>query len=191
MPSDNPFDVFAGKRVAVVGNAESLFQRSVGEEIDVHDCVVRINKAAMLWGCFDARASHGERADAWAFWDTGQYKLKFERAKKDHPGLKLFHMGPAGRQHTQNMALVDYLFPRAELLRIQARSIGLKNPSTGFMTLWWVAKCEPASVDVYGFDWKRSPTWTDPTRELDPGCPHDFERERELCGSVFPGFKFH
>lgn len=36
------------KSVAVVGNAQHLFERRYGTEIDSHDVVVRINRAAML-----------------------------------------------------------------------------------------------------------------------------------------------
>jgi hypothetical protein len=52
---------FEGKTVALIGNAMSLFEKTYGEEIDSHDVVVRLNKAAMLYDRMSAEKSHGRK----------------------------------------------------------------------------------------------------------------------------------
>ncbi|MDT0689835.1 glycosyltransferase family 29 protein [Salegentibacter sp. F188] len=45
----NPKKEYYGKRVAIVGAAESAFQQRNGSFIDEFDIVVRINKGALVW----------------------------------------------------------------------------------------------------------------------------------------------
>ena len=58
----DPAKIFAGKRVAIVGPAQSLFKEANGSYIDQFDYVIRINKAP--YSLTDERAPHqGTRTD--------------------------------------------------------------------------------------------------------------------------------
>jgi hypothetical protein len=52
----------AGKSIAVVGNAQSLFDAEFGTEIDAHDIVIRLNK-----GFVKSPLAQGHRTDFWGF----------------------------------------------------------------------------------------------------------------------------
>jgi hypothetical protein len=166
---------FENKSVALVGNASSLFDLTYGEEIDSHDVVVRINKAAMLYEKFDAEKSHGKRTDIWMFWNTVEYKNHFRKTN-----AKLMHMGHQGR-NAINKALVDFVYPDQYYAPLKKLAGKHNNPTTGLMALDYISKCDPESVTVYGFDWKETPTFTDPDRKKEKQCPHDFPTEKKYC----------
>ena len=58
VPPDAMVAELSGRRVALVGNARSLSERSEGEEIDSADLVIRLNAAPL-----PSPASHGMRTD--------------------------------------------------------------------------------------------------------------------------------
>jgi hypothetical protein len=166
---------FEGKTVALVGNAQSLFNKEYGAEIDNHEVVVRLNKAAMLYTEFEAEKTHGKKTNVWIFWNAGEYKSQFVK----HPHVKKMHAGHQAR-FDANLKHVDFTYPNIpnyELLR--RKSGNHNNPTTGFIAIDWITSCSPKSLDIYGFDWKDTPTFTDPRRIRDKGCPHDFETERK------------
>ncbi len=45
----HPEDIFKGKRVAVIGPADSAYEKENGKYIDEFDYIIRINKAAQSW----------------------------------------------------------------------------------------------------------------------------------------------
>jgi hypothetical protein len=166
---------FEGKTVALIGNASYLFDKEYGKEIDSHDVVVRLNRAAMLYTNMDAEKSHGKRTDVWIFWNTAEYKSQFHK----FPKIKKMHAGHQAR-FDANLKHVDFVYPNIpnyELLR--RRSGNHNNPTTGLIAIDWITSCSPKSLDIYGFDWKDTPTFTDPKRVRDRVCPHDYETERE------------
>lgn len=166
---------FENKTVAIVGNAASLFDKEYGVEIDSHEVVVRLNKAAMLYTNFNAEKSHGKRTDVWIFWNTSEYKSQFAK----YPNVKKMHAGHQAR-FLANIKHVDFVYPDVpnyDLLKRQAGNHN--NPTTGLIALDWITYCKPKSLDIYGFDWKDTPTFTDPKRVRDKFCPHDFKTERE------------
>lgn len=169
-------DWFSGKRVALVGNAASLFDKKYGTEIDNHEVVVRLNKAAMLFTRMDVSRSHGSITTHWLFFSTAEYKHKFGNIPQN---IKKAHMS-GHRQTAAHRKEVDFMLPVDELELLKDK-LGHKNPTTGLMSIFWIAKSMPKQLDVYGFDWKETPTFTDMERKKDPMCNHDFEKERELC----------
>ena len=166
---------FEEKTVALIGNAMSLFDKEYGSEIDSHDVVVRLNKAAMLYDRMDAEKSHGKKIDVWIFWSTSEYQSKFGK----YPNLKKMHAGHQSRSK-QTLKNVDFIYPESpnyEILR--TKSGNHNNPTTGLIAIDWITHCSPKSLDIYGFDWKDTPTFTDPKRAREKYCPHDFEAERK------------
>lgn len=170
---------FEDKTVAVVGNAMSLFDKKYGKEIDSHDVVVRLNKAAMIYSHMDAVESHGKKTDVWIFWNTSEYKNYFSKV----PNVKKMHAGFQARFEA-NTKHVDFVYPMIPNYERLKRKAGQhNNPTTGLIALDWIVSCNPKSLDIYGFDWKETPTFTDPKRIRDRACPHDFPTEKAYVAS--------
>ena len=173
--------------VALVGNAQSLFTRRYGAEIDRHDVVARINRAAVLVTQPFESVTHGSRTDAWFMWRYNEYEtLKFQRPNWM---MQMIHW------ETPNGDVNIYSEHRFNELQNELGAV----PSTGLMVLDFFDVCTKyPHIDVYGFDWKATPTFTDPKRETDKmllngGHLHDFGLEREYCKSRFynsPRFNF-
>jgi hypothetical protein len=168
---------FYQKRVAIVGNAESLFHKEYGPEIDSHDVVVRLNKAAMLYERFDAEKSHGKRTDIWMFWRTAEYQKLFNDIDQN---IKKMHMGHQDRNRI-NIKQIDHVYPDELYKPLKQKAGKHNNPTTGFMAIDYILYCQPIHLSIYGFDWKETPTFTDPLRRKEKLCPHDFETERKYC----------
>ena len=170
---------FENKTVAIIGNAMSLFDKQYGIEIDEHDVVVRLNKAAMLHTNFDVSISHGKRTDVWIFWNAGEYKKLFSEL----PNVKKMHAGHQGR-YESNVSAVDFLYPISpNYNNLKLKAGEHNNPTTGFIALDWITSCNPLKLDIYGFDWKETPTFTDPNRVKDKTCLHDHKTEKEYVNS--------
>lgn len=172
---------FQGKTVAVIGNAMSLFDKSYGAEIDAHDVIVRMNKAAMLYTRQDASKSHGTKTHVWVFWNTSEYKSFFNKIPKH---VKKMHAGHQNRT-PHNIHLVDFVYPEEPYKNLKKNAGKHNNPTTGLIFLDHISRCNPKQVDVYGFDWKDSPTFTDPEMKREKICPHDYPTEKEYCMKHF------
>lgn len=167
---------FENKTVALVGNAESLFHKEYGKEIDSHDCIVRLNKAAILYIKHSAYITHGTKTTHWFFFNTGEYKHRFDTIDSN---VKKMHMSKL-RQTKQHIDMVDHVFPVDHFLKL-CEKVKYNNPTTGLMALEYIYSCNPKKLDVYGFDWKETPTFTDMDRKKDPFCHHNFDLEKTLC----------
>ena len=169
-------EFFEGKTVALIGNAMSLFDLSYGTEIDSHNVVVRLNKAAMLLNSFDSEASHGKRTDVWMFWSVREYYRHFEKNKDV---LKM-HAGHQNRD-SNLIKLVDFVYPNELYESLKPKAGPLNNPTTGFIAIDYILHCKPSILSVYGFDWKKTPTQTDPSRKKEAKCPHNYDVEEAYC----------
>lgn len=167
---------FEDKKVALIGNAASLFDLNYGYEIELHDVVVRMNKAAMLLNRFDAEKSHGKRTDVWIFWSVHEYSRYFP----EHPTVKKMHAGHQGRNH-KHIGQVDFIYPNDVYANLKLVSGPRKNPTTGFIAIDHILRCDPKQLSIYGFDWKKTPTHTDPDRRAEKRCPHNFDVEEAYC----------
>jgi len=179
-------DWFNGKSVAVVGNAASLFDRAYGKLIDSHDLVCRMNN-----GFYNiAASSHGTRTDVLVYsqWATIRRSVKREEARH----IKYFlHTSLQGRAVTINPT---EFFPDAEVqvcpipviynLKDKLLLSKKESVSTGITFLEMLIECNTGSVSVFGFDWKKTPTFYTPAKKIKPD-PHDFEKEREYCLTTF------
>ena len=169
--------------IAVVGNAEYLFHRSYGAEIESHSLVARMNRAAMLFTTFDAHSTHGSKTDMWFMWRHQEY----ESVNIKKPP---FAMQMASWEPLDDPSVQLYPIERAQWLEATLGS----TPSTGLMTLDFLDVATTDHISVYGFDWKATPTFTDPKRETDKMIGiHDFNAERSYCEQRFmnnPRFTF-
>jgi len=166
------------KSIAVVGNSAGLFDHKYGPEIDTHEVVIRINRAANIISKNSSTYwTHGTKFDLWAVWRIDEYENLTIDIDKYLDRTIQFAWWHGSTREVQ-------MAPKTLVKSLAAR-MNTPNPSTGIMTLDWVSVHNPAVVNVYGFDWKKTPTWTDPKREADKGCIHDWEVEREYCDNYF------
>ena len=177
---------FENKTIALVGNAESLFHKSYGNEIDSHEVVVRLNKAAMLYTHFDAKISHGKRTDIWMMWNANEYRSKFNTVSKS---VKKMHMSGRIRNNLDSLKL-DFLYPINMYTELRKKAGPKQNPTTGLMALDYIDSCNPAKITVYGFDWKETPTFTDMNRKEEITSGHNYDVEKEYCAVRFFTNKF-
>jgi hypothetical protein len=164
------------KRIAVVGNAQYLFNRNYGKEIDMHDYIIRINRAAILCSNYYNYYTHGSRTNFWAVWRYDEY----ENIPISQKNVKIIQMAFWYGSKSKNILMYDL----GMILRLIMR-LNHKNPSTGLMVLDWLTYCNPASVSVYGFDWKKTPTFTDMNRIHDKNISHNFQKEKILCEEYY------
>jgi hypothetical protein len=137
-------------------------------------------QAAMLWTEYKADLSHGTRTDVHMVFNIGEYR---HRTPEWNPNIKLMHMSKL-RQIRQHRELVHDMFSKDDHAKL-SELVGYENPTTGLMALYYIDSCEPKKIDVYGFDWKETPTFTDMERKKDPLCYHDFDLEKKCCFDHF------
>jgi hypothetical protein len=167
---------FKDKSIALVGNSMSLFDLDYGSEIDSHDVVVRLNKAAMLINRFDSAKSHGTKTDIWIFWSAREYLKYFN----NHPTVLKMHAGHQFR-NPKTKDMVDFIYPMSLYEPLKSKAGSRRNPTTGFISIDYILYCEPSKLSVYGFDWKKTPTHTDPERKAEARCPHNYDVEEQYC----------
>jgi hypothetical protein len=183
------------KKVAIVGNAASLFGRHYGNLIDDHDIVIRFNKPAPIVCDYDVSNTHGTKFDVWAFWTVGAFYNRFintdeataefkELFETKHP-MKIQAAVNGHKELTKRY--IDDTCPITTFtsLRNRLRIHDTKtNPSAGLCIIEWVTSCHTKSVSVFGMDFKASPTFSEPTRyetdmdrKIDTRCKHDYGLE--------------
>ena len=166
-------------KLALIGNSQGLFDREYGNEIDNHDLVARMNRAAILVTNFFSTVSHGSKTDAWFMWRNKEYEtLSFTRPS--------FTMQMASWEPLDDSNIKLYPIELGEQLQLELGSV----PSTGLMVLDYLDQATDYNITVYGFDWKATPTFTDPNRETDKmlnagGQLHNFTAEKEYVKKRF------
>lgn len=171
LPSDQRLrDMIAGKSVAVVGNAQSLFGAGFGPEIDAHDVIIRMNK-----GIVNDPASQGTRTDIVTL--TPEL-TEAETRTAFHPKLYVFlihrlrHFRYSDAQTLDTMVMYALRYWMAD-----QRMIG-RRPSSGFMMISYLLRLNcAAQITLYGFDFGNSATFYNPVGYK---TPHNFSKEGEI-----------
>ena len=156
---------FDGKAVALVGNAQSLFDYQFGQEIDEHDVVVRLNKAVFELLKNPSPQTHGTKTDVWGMWRSADYEKKLPQF--NGKTIDLWTFTPAAVDHVSEPFLIE---------------INKKRPSCGILMLDLLVRSKAKSIHVYGFDWKKTKTFTADHMHIGP---HDFDAEKEYCFANF------
>ena len=177
---------FQGRHVAVVGNASSLFDLGYGSDIDAHNVVCRINMGA----CVNRPESHGTRTDVLIF---SKYAF-VKKTRVYHESISGFNISHMMQVVNQRSPVPGVLIYPEEFKQVLNERLGLhkgQKPSTGIMLLDYLDHCDTASVDVYGFDWKQTPTFYNHSEMVEP---HTYQVERIFCLEYFyaqRGFRFY
>ena len=196
-------EVLNGKSVAIIGNAQSLFKYKLGREIDLHDVVIRINRSASL--CFVSKyktihTTHGTKTSIWAFSfaDTMKSVLSRNSNKADY----LLQMNDSTKNKVNHsfkfdsISRLDIMELKEKLNQYHDNKDVAYGPSTGLRVLDFVSKFQPQTVNVYGFDWKETPTFYDikkATRFTEKKYNHNYDLEMKYCKVIFEnefGFNF-
>lgn len=177
---------FDGKSIAVIGNAKSLFNKNYGKEIDSHDVVIRINKGIEVCANSKLILSHGKKVDIWCF---NLYKSleNFDNfMKKQIPqNYKRLQMN-----YSPLTGHFDSTISETAINEVK-NIFAPKKITTGFRILHYLTKFDTSKVDVYGFDWKETPTYyVNYVSKSD--IDHDYKKEKEYCfANYFNNGKFN
>lgn len=156
----------SGRRVALVGNARSLAERTEGAEIDAADLVIRLNAAPL-----PSAASHGTRTDWMAMSVPVEAGVIAARAPR-----RLLWMTPKRKRLPWRIAGDPRfaLAPAAWNARLAAE-VGAR-PTTGLMMIDLLARSQAGAVRLHGFDFFASLSLSGGRTARD--VPHDFAAER-------------
>jgi hypothetical protein len=205
---------FEGKTVAVVGNAQSLFNQKFGAQIDSHEVVVRINRAAPI--CFptmwkNLNETTGVKTNVWviARITNGGVSKYFLNLKHLYP--KIIQTQQFQTQEERNQ-WANVVWEMGNNLPTLQQQLGMNGVSSGMTFLDSIKEFNCKAINVFGFDFKDSPTYYHQFRgaygisdverlksfrpkQKDPvEAKHDYKKEREYCLDVLQpiyNMKFH
>ncbi|MBZ9631472.1 glycosyltransferase family 29 protein [Salegentibacter sp. LM13S] len=158
---------FKNKRVAIVGAADSVFDKKSGGVIDSYDIVIRINKAAQVWdekqsdylgtkftflfhSFFENNYSGGGPIDLKRFEDLGIQKIIHPNS--DIKGL-IAHLN-FYKRHLK--CVKTYIFSPLLYNKITKSLFGFQ-PTVGFSTVYSVLNTECKEVYLTGFTFFKTP----------------------------------
>lgn len=165
--SDDELKVFfAGKSVALVGNAASLTDKHLGNAIDGCDVVIRCNRAPM-----PSVESHGLRTDIIAT------SVEFDESHMVEKGAHyLFWMSPP-RNALPRWIVRSKAFFLNSRQSYEALCCQVSRPTTGLMVIDLLSRTECQSVSLFGFDFLKSYSLSGPWRGgSTPHCGEEEER---------------
>lgn len=132
------------KTVAIVGNSTKILEKTQGAEIESHDIVIRFNKG-FPQGKPEAL---GKRTD-----------ILFLACTLSNLELNIFNAKYTVRR--SNLCQNACTFDVSKVDRCSLKQ-GLAQASTGFMAINFTLTAESKSIDLYGFDFFKSPTYYNP-----------------------------
>ena len=148
-----------GKRVAIVGNAKSIFDKRNGKEIDSHEFVIRFNKGFII-----KEESQGRK--------TNLLLLACELSKEELESYKADYICNRS-MHYNNPTPFTIKNEQRALMKLRLGS----QPSTGFMAIHICLNYGAESIDLYGFDFEKTPTFYNP---IGYKTQHDYNKEEDI-----------
>ncbi len=166
-----PEDVFKGKRVAVIGAADSAFEKENGSYINSFDIIVRVNKAPHSWSPEKAKFI-GNRTDVLfhSFYentDSGGGPIDFELYGRQ--GIKFIvnpnHNIKGLRTHLNYFKRnlnnkITYFLPRRFCAKMTV-NFGKIIPTVGYSALYTVLNSNCKEVFITGFTFFKTPYASD------------------------------
>lgn len=148
-----------GKSVAIVGNAKSIFDKRNGSEIDAHEFIVRFNN-----GFTERPECQGCK--------TSMLMLALNMPLEK---LKLYNSKWVVNRSNRYDNRVDYIIPNIDRQKMRDRLDA--QPSTGFMAIDLCLCAQAGSIDLYGFDGEKTPTFYNPEGYV---TQHKYDKEQEI-----------
>ena len=163
------------KSIAIVGNSSSILKKNFGEEIDSHDVVIRFNKG-FPGGPVGNKTDIVFLACTLNGLELSRFSDAFRvRRSRLCQNACDFNVTVADRQRLVQTPTKDY----------KEKGLIVSQPSTGFIAINFVLSTQYNSIDLYGFDFFKEPTYYNPVgyKPLHNG---DKEGEKileyEMCG---------
>ena len=176
LPAEQLRQVIDGKNIALIGNAESIFSYSFGDEIDAHDVVIRINK-----GYIQQKNAQGSRTSIWA----GSYPLTEKQIVSNFAPQCCMWMTPkiSVMPNYRDEFLSRVFIHPEEIWQDLYRSLSETRPTTGMMLINYLINfTEAKSVTLYGFDFFHSKTFY--SHKLRNNSPHNFSSEEQMVQAM-------
>ena len=180
---------WANARVALVGSAQSLENSDFGPAIDAHDLVIRINQ-----GAFANLKPHntGVRTDYLFMTLTGgtnSAKWSFIRRGQKAAKKGVVLMSSKGRTLFRVDLTPFFLHYPATWHEDLITTLG-HRPSTGAMAVDLLTRTmsDPDTLDVYGFDFFKTP---DIAHGRNNVVAHDPRVEEDYIRGLIPAHRFH
>ena len=185
-------DFIENRTVALVGNAQSLFNSQFGSDINDHDVVIRINNPAIFYDNLPYRNSHGTKIDVWAFWD----EYRFSTSQSSCRTKRMDDYFYRGKYHLLDLKMGNR--ERGFSFNDKEQGADIKtrcmketgNPSAGLICLYLLNEMNPKTVNVYGFDFKRTNTFHHTYKDVDENrydsfYRHDYKFEEQYAQNKF------
>jgi hypothetical protein len=151
-----------GKSVAIVGNAQSIFDKQNGVEIDSHDIVIRFNKGFIV-----NPESQGTKTDI--------VLLACELTDEEKARYKARYYVNRSKRYKSG----DYTLPRG--IRGKLRDEIGAYPTTGYLAICMAIRYHAKQIDLYGFDFEETPTFYNPQGYV---TQHNYSKEKEIITSL-------
>lgn len=147
--------LFQHKTIALIGNAESLDTKKYGKIIESHDLVCRINRGPIK----TPSKSHGNRTDILFYGDPGQIVQDVVAKLNPQTPCIIPSQKFADREHPlKNVLILNQ--ESSNFIKESCGYFGItKWPSNGLAAFFIITKCNPKLLSLFGFDWKKSPTF--------------------------------
>ncbi|WP_430465595.1 glycosyltransferase family 29 protein [Tabrizicola sp.] len=164
--------LFAGKSVALVGNARKSGPVGQGAMIEAADLVIRINAAPI-----PSAASHGNRTDILAL----AVGLSSAEVARIRPG-RIFWMSHKRKRLPWAVARSPGFFmPSLEDYQSLKQRLGAP-PSTGVLMIDRLARSRARQISIYGFDFFASLSLSGSRTATQ--VPHDFRAEQRFVENL-------
>jgi hypothetical protein len=171
-------EYFYGKTVALIGNAQSIFDFKFGSDIDSHDIVIRINN-----GYVKTPESQGTKTTVIS---SGFNKVSKEEIESNfNPEMVIWTGTKDSLLYGEKYINEKVFLEPYSLWRKLKKQISTKKtvaPTSGIQIIDLVCNyLKPARVDIYGFDFLKSDTINEKkTIRYIAVKRHDFNKESQM-----------
>ena len=148
-----------GKKVAIVGNAKSIFDKKNCELIDSHDFIIRFNNGFTI-----NPESQGAK--------TTMVMLAINMPPEK---LSLYNAKWVVNRSNHYDNRVNFIIPNPDRKRMRDKLEA--QPSTGFMAIDLCLYAQAKSIDLFGFDGEKTPTFYNNPNYV---TQHNYGKEQEL-----------
>jgi hypothetical protein len=173
--------IFYGKSVALIGNSQDLLNQKFGSVIDSHDVVCRINRG--IENIITNPDAVGKRIDV-LFYSMCRSDIVPFKLKKEVTCIQTTQKYSDSRLDNDTFFYKDMLLLNSKL-NLSKKQI----PSTGITAIDIITQAKPKSLNIYGFDFKKSPTYYHNTDWYQKSHPvtkikHDWEKEKNFVNQL-------